>query len=42
MDLIQINGKFTYCESFLLADYCRGLKYSINVNGHIREFEDRY
>jgi len=42
MDLIQLNGKFTYCESFLVSDYFRGLKYTVEINGQIREFEDEY
>ncbi|MBQ9961478.1 MAG: hypothetical protein IJP00_06175 [Firmicutes bacterium] len=42
MDLIQINGKYSYCAEFLLNDYCNGIKYSIEVNGHTYKFEDKY
>lgn len=41
-DLIQINGKYLYCGSFLLKDYCSGLKYIIKTEGQEREFEEYY
>lgn len=41
-DLIQINGKYLYCDSFLMKDYCSGLEYGIKVNGHEKSFEEHY
>lgn len=41
-DLIQINGKYLYCDSFLIKDYCVGLEYGITVNDHECIFEETY
>ena len=41
-DLIQINGKYLYCDSFLMKDYCTGLEYGIKVNGYEKSFEEHY
>ncbi len=42
MDLIQINGKYLYCGSFLIKDYCFGLEYIIKVNGNEHKFKEIY
>ena len=42
MDLIQINLKFLYSESFLIKEYNIGLKYDIRVNERNHEFEESY
>lgn len=41
-DLIQINGKYLYCDSFLMKDYCSGLEYGIKVNGNECRFRESY
>ncbi len=41
-DLIQINGKYLYCDSFMMEDYCSGLKYKIKINGYEKSFEEHY
>lgn len=41
-DLIQINGKYLYCDSFLMKDYCTGLEYGIKVNRYEKSFEEHY
>lgn len=41
-DLIQINGKYLYCDSFLIKDYCSGIEYKIKVNGYEKNFKERY
>ena len=42
MDLIQINMKFLYCDSFLLKDYYCGMEYTLEVNGIKHGFKDSY
>ena len=42
MDLIQINMKYLYSDSFLLSDYNIGLNYQVTVNGRRHEFEEKY
>ena len=42
MDLIQINLKYLYHESFLLADYYIGLRYTLQINGKAYEFTETY
>lgn len=42
MDLIQINMKYLYCDSFLLCDYYTGLNFSLEVNGRNYVFEEKY
>ena len=42
MDLIQLNLIYTYRSDFLLKDHYAGVKYSINANGEIYEFEEKY
>ena len=41
-DLIQINAKYLYCDSFLLAEYYTGLNYTIRVNGYEESFSETY
>lgn len=41
-DLIQINAKYLYCDSFLLSEYCTGLDYTIRVNGYEESFSETY
>ena len=42
MDLIQINMKFLYNETFLMKDYSMGLEYLITVNGREYGFDEHY
>lgn len=42
MDLIQINMKFLYNETFLMKEYSMGLEYMITVNGKKYEFDEHY
>lgn len=42
MDLIQINGKYTYNAGFLISDFCNGIQFQMKINGKIHEFEDKY
>ena len=42
MDLMQINLKYLYNESFLLADYYTGLHYTLRINGKAYEFTATY
>ena len=42
MDLMQINLKYLYNESFLLADYYTGLHYTLRINGKAYEFTETY
>ncbi len=42
MDLIQVNGKYTYVDSFLMAEYYGGLDYEMEVNGKIYTFRESY
>lgn len=42
MDLMQINLKYLYNESFLLADYYTGLQYTLRINGKAYEFTETY
>ena len=42
LDLMQINMKYLYCEYFLISDYFIGLRYSVNINGKIHEFNEKY
>ena len=42
MDLIQINMKFVYNETFLMKEYSMGLEYMIKVNGRKYEFDEHY
>lgn len=42
MDLIQINMKFLYYDSFLISEYYTGLKYTLVVNGKEHSFEEEY
>ena len=41
-DLIQINGKYLYCDSFLIKDYCLGLEYNMKVNDYEGTFKETY
>lgn len=42
MDLIQINMKYLYNETFLLEEYNTGLRYSLKINGKNYEFDEHY
>ncbi len=42
MDLIQINLKYAYCDSFLMEDHFAGLDYSMTVNGREHTYHDEY
>ena len=42
MDLIQINSRYLYYDSFLLKNYNAGLEYQLNVNGKKYEFNKEY
>ncbi len=42
MNLIQINMKYLYNESFLIKDYNVGLYFGLDVNGVFHEFEETY
>ncbi|MGN0733966.1 MAG: DUF5702 domain-containing protein [Emergencia sp.] len=42
MDLIQINSRYLYYDSFLLKNYNAGLEYQLNVNGKKYDFNMEY
>lgn len=42
MDLIQINMKFLYDESFLIGDYNSKVNYGVTVNKKKYEFSEKY
>lgn len=42
MDLIQINMKYTYYDSFLIKEYNCGLSYRLKINDIEYRFEDKY
>jgi len=42
MDLIQINMRYSYYDSFSMGDYYGGVSYSYTINGEICHVEDTY
>lgn len=42
MDLIQINMRYLYYDSFLIGDYYGGVSYTYNINGETCHVEETY
>lgn len=42
MDLIQINMRYNYYDTFLMDDYFGGVSYTFNMNGEICHVEETY
>lgn len=42
MDLIQINMRYLYYNSFLIGDYYGGVSYTYNINGETCHVEETY
>ncbi|MBR3756693.1 MAG: hypothetical protein IKK48_06235 [Firmicutes bacterium] len=42
MDLIQINMRYLYYDSFLIGDYYGGISYTYNINGETCHVEETY
>lgn len=42
LDLIQINMKYSYVDTFLISEYWTGLNYELEVNGKKHEFKAKY
>ncbi len=42
MDLIQMNMRYLYYDSFLIGDYYGGVSYTYNINGEICHVEESY